>query len=128
MKKMIQEKNAFWDVTNKGNALILALCVLNLISASAMYLAIQLAHLTSMKNEDTTLEVLKIKTIRRIKDEFYHQNCKDFTLEEGDCSVDVMYEDNQCTLQFYGKYSFQMKIQYDDVYLCISSVEYIDTP
>lgn len=119
------ERSAFSAATEKGNALILALCILNLISVVSIYLSVQLAHLAALKNEDTSLEVLKIKAIRRIKDEYYHQKCEDFSLEEDNCYVDVSYDENQCILYFYGQYSFQMILEYDDVYLCIGAVEYV---
>ncbi len=85
----------------------------------------QLAHLTTLKNIDTDLEVVKIKVLRRIKNDFYDQNCDDFVFEEKDITVSASYEGSQCTLDFSGKAEFRMIIQYDEVYLCIASVEYV---
>ena len=125
MKKTQREKNAFLDATDKGNVLILALGLFHLLAAGAIYFSLQLAHLTTLKNIDTDLEVVKIKVLRRIKNDFYDQNCDDFVFEEKDITVSASYEGSQCTLDFSGKAEFQMIIQYDEVYLCIASVEYV---
>lgn len=125
MKRIIKEKNAFLAATEKGNALILTLGLFNLLAALGIYFSLQLAHLTTLNNMDADLEVVKIKVIRRIKNEFYDQCCEDFVFEEKGITVNAVYEDSQCTLDFSGKVHFQMIIQYDEVYLCIASIEYV---
>lgn len=120
----MKKNNVFLDATESGNALILALGILNLIGALSLYFTLQLVHYSSLSFWDHELEILKIKAIRQIKDDFYHQDCKDFTLEEENYSVSAVYDETECMLYFEGNCSFSMKIEYDDVFLCIASVEY----
>lgn len=112
-------------MNHKGNAFVLALSILQIVLLISINLSINISHLKDIKTFDSSLEIIRIKAIQRIKKEFYKQNCTDFIIEENGYVVEGYYEENKCHLYFYGKQDLEMIVNYDDVYLCISSIEYI---
>lgn len=124
MKKMVKRKNVSWDVKNNGNGTILSIVVLHIFIYITLNLSINISHINKINHYDSSLEVAKIKAITRVKKEFYNQNCEDFTFEINNYVVNGVYDENSCTLEFIGEKNFEMKIIYDDIYLCIASIEY----
>lgn len=125
MKKEIRKFNDLLAVNRNGNALLLALNLLNIfmVITFSFYIQVKVYSLIKMENKET--EILKIQAVKRIKSEFYHQKCENFELYEGSSSVVVIYDELTCRLEFSGQVDFAMLIEYDDVYLCIKSVEYL---
>ncbi|MGN1344782.1 MAG: hypothetical protein ACI4U3_09385 [Traorella sp.] len=111
-------------MNKKGNGLILGIVLLNLLLLIANRFTLQLKEIDLILNRNMSEEILKIKAIQKIENEFLHASYSDFILEEDGQSVEVKFYGTQCHAYFYTLNPFEMILTYDDVFLCIASVEY----
>lgn len=124
MKEKIFIKKDFLDANNNGNVLVLGLIILQLIVMIGINFSLNLDHLLKLNSIDPSFECMKIKVIQQIKEDFYKGKTNDFEIEDENYQVNISYQGNECNVYFEGKHNVKMHIVYDDVYLCIASIEY----
>ena len=124
MKEIMKRKDVFWDVNNHGNGLVLGILFLNLVLGIGLVFSLQMKQVTLFKKIDPIEEVLKIKAIQQIEEEFYDGSCDDFSIEEEGILVEVNFYGSECHAYFYTEKPFEMIFTYDDIFLCIATVDY----
>ena len=124
MKEMKNNLQDYSDVI-KGNGLIIGIILLNLIITISLNFNIHLKKLSLLNQYDVQMECLKIKVVQQLEKEFEKGTCIDFKIEENDYYCEVNFYGSEAHAYFYGDQTFTMIFTYDDVFLCIASVEYI---
>lgn len=111
-------------MNNKGNILIIGIVLLNIICILGNIFTSDLNQILILNNIDTNIEIMKIKTIQRIEEEFKDE-CKNFELNEYGIHVLAEYDGIDYLVSFEGNIYYQMKISFDEVFECIENIEYI---
>lgn len=115
---------SFSDVHHDGNVLILTISYLTLIMSFALILNLNIQHIQSIQQIDHPFEIIQLKAINRAKHDFYNQKYDEFTIKYLDYMASGSYDMNVCTIEIKGKKEVKMIINYDDVFLCIESIEF----
>jgi len=110
-------------VNNKGNILIVGLIFLNILCILSATLTTELSQIVLFNQIDTNMEIIKIKTIQRIENEFKNKN-EDFEINENDIYVSATFDGLDYHVVIDGTYDYEMHITYDYVFECIEKIEY----
>lgn len=125
MKEKINNTKDFLAVNKKGSSLIFALSLFHLLIVISFIFEMNLHFILMLKEYDAEYEAFETKIIQRIKSDFYHNETENFTYEEQDFYASVDYEEIQCIAEIKtSSFIRNIRILYDDVYLCIESIEY----
>lgn len=111
-------------MNNKGNILIIGIILLNIICILGNIFTSDLNQVLILNNVDLNMEIMKIKTIQKIENEF-KDDCKDFELNEYGIKVSAQFDGIDYFVNFKGNTTFQIKISFDYVFECIENIEYI---
>ena len=110
-------------MNNKGNILIIGLVLLNILLILSATIKSDLSQLVLFNRLDVNMEIMKIKVIQRIENEFKNHN-EDFEFNENDIFVSATFDGLDYHVVIDGSYDYEMHITYDYVFECIESIEY----
>ena len=109
----------------------MALALKMLLIISTVYLSfanVNHLYLKMLGDEMKLSERIKLEqlVIKRINQEFYDYDNKDFTINLYDTTVVVVYDDLQAMITATGKHHFNSSLVYNDDYGTIDDYYYID--